>query len=168
MYLVIDRERMVVVCRHPNHNIVAHLSNIQFAHIHTLLFEDSEPDGISSLETVEMLRLYTSLTETVFPGFDRKVLTAKLFDLISRIAPADVNPLLVIAQSNCLPLADKGHYRYNPVGVTPIPLRKEILPPALLPGDKVFVVTQTVVPTYVPVVKSQQTGGETKYPPPWS
>lgn len=168
MYLLIDRERMVVVCRHPNRNILAHLENIQFAHMHSLLFEDSDEDGIGCLETVEMLRLYTALTGTVFPGFNREAMTAKLFALISRIAPVDVNPILVIAQSNAIPFQDKGYYRYNPLSHLPTPVAEPFVPPALLPGEKTITAPVAPARIYVPVVKPQQIGTETKYPPPWS
>jgi hypothetical protein len=168
MYVLIDRDRMIVVCRHPSHDVLVNLEFIQFAHMHSMVFEDSDPGCLEYLSTVEMLRLYTSLTGKVFPGFDRGPLGKELFSLIARIPPVVVNPLLVLSQASSISFGDTGFYQYNPLSHLPTPAKEALAPKALLPGDAPIINSTPIFVAPPPVVKSQQSGGENKYPPPWS
>ncbi len=168
MYMLLDKEQMAILCCHQNRNTLMHLERIEFAHTSTCTFKNDSPESLDHLTTVELLRLYTSLTKRVFPGFDREKMMALIHPLLTRIAPVQVDAMRVIAQSVCIPDSDRGYYKYDPLSIKPIARKEAVVHAPLLPGETVIVAPIATTRSYVPVVAKQQTVGENKYPPPWS
>lgn len=111
MYILIDRERMALIHKHPNPNVLCDLAWIECHQAPYSIFPFDDANELRSYTDMELTTLYRNITG-VDHNLTRPQLMQVLFDLIDRIPESDVNPFEADRQAALIPEGDERRWLY--------------------------------------------------------
>lgn len=176
MFLLIDKQRMVVVHRHESNSVLSNLAYIEMAHCPGSIFEESRRCNWAEFGYTDLSLLYEGLVGIKHSGHMKSILIDLLMRLSLTIEPSQVDAFESILQAKSIKGTDKGNYQYVWGSTKP----KELEDLFEGKGRKGSLTQAMALPLQTPATAPQQpvTAAQTwtpsvpltppKYPPPWA
>jgi hypothetical protein len=121
MHILIDREMMYVLYKHPNMMTLDNIRHIECKQACVIGFYDANETGFGSLTDLELRLLYRNLTGYSFSGYSIPHLRATLAAMLENLPISDINPVEAELQALSIPMDDEGDYKYVRGSATPAP-----------------------------------------------
>lgn len=132
MHLLIDRDRMCVLYKHPNVTVLDCLAHIELQESATVIAEIHEDDEFfGTLTDWELRLLHEHLCGQKYHGYGRDHLIRTVRALCEVLEIANVGITEALTQAQAIPDDDKGFYRFVPGSMTPAPQEELFYPAAL-------------------------------------
>lgn len=132
MYVIVDRENLVFLHKHPRHDIIQDLRHIEVSHWKSITFPVDGSPKMLNFTDLELVLLYQNATgEKLHTGFSRLQLQQLVLDVAKQLPCSDVVPWEVTLQANSIPGDSEGFYRYVKGSTKPAKLEQLFVPPPL-------------------------------------
>lgn len=176
MFLLIDKQRMVVVHRHPNNVALRNIAHIEMGHCPGSIFEETEEANWLQFTHTELMLLYKGMTLVPYTGHAINPLVSILMRLSQTIEPSNIDAFEVMLQANTIKDTDRNFYQYV-FGSNKPKLLEDVFEGAARRGSLTQALAQPLpatVKTYqsppIPAATWQPSTPKEppKYPPPWA
>ena len=112
MFLLVDKQRMVIVHRHESNVTLSKIVHIEMPHCPSCIFEESHEMNWAQFSPLELMLIYEGLTDLKYVGHAIRPLISLLTRLSRTIEPSNIDGFEATLQANAIPFSDKGFYRY--------------------------------------------------------
>lgn len=143
MYILIDREKMFALYKHPNQGTLSNLAHIEVAHSATIILPQDLAEGFDQFTQLELQLLFYNLCGQRYTGYNKSTLIASVITQCKMLTESKLNGFEIGIQANSIDMDNQGFYRYAP-GCSVPNLQQELFVPAAL------VTVAGYVPTYNP------------------
>ena len=145
MYVLLDKEQMVVRYKHPVLRVISDLMHIELAHCSGAAIFIDDHRHLGMFSDLELRILGKNLCGQALPTINRNALVENISTLLKMLPVSNVDPLLVNIQAGLIQSEDSASYQYVPGANQPQKLDGPYLQNALLaPAGFVPVVTSTL------------------------
>ena len=144
MYVLLDKEQMVVRYKHPVLRVISDLMHIELAHCSGAAIFIDDQRHLGMFSDLELRILGKNLCGQALPTINRNALVENISTLLKMLPVSNVDPLLVNIQAGTIQSDDSASYRFVPGANLPQRLEEPYLQTALqAPAGFVPVVTST-------------------------
>lgn len=112
MYILIDRERMVLLHKHSDTEVIANLAWIECHNAPYCIFDIDDASGFRDFTDMELKILYRNITGQDDHSFNRSQTLQIIYDLCARISESDVKPFEVDRQAEYIKEGDERKWLY--------------------------------------------------------
>lgn len=112
MYILIDRERMALLHKHSDPNVLANVAWIECHNAPYAIFPVDDAIGFQTYTDMELKILFRNITGADDHSFSRPQTLQVLFDLCSRIPESDIDPFEVDVQAEFVKEGDERRWLY--------------------------------------------------------
>jgi hypothetical protein len=151
MHLLIDRERLCVLYKHPNLGVLSNIAHIEAAHSPvTIAHYDDYQYGFASLTDWELRVLHEHLCGQKYTGYIRDHLERTIVALCECVPESDIVPHEVLIQAACIPEGDDRYYKYVKGSSFPNPQEDLFAAPALKTPQGIYPAVPITAPEKTP------------------
>lgn len=112
MYILIERERMALLHKHSDPNVLANVAWIECHNAPYSIFPVDDATGFQAYTDMELKILFRNITGADDHSFSRPQVLQVLFDLCSRIPESDIDPFEVDVQAELVKEGDERRWLY--------------------------------------------------------
>jgi hypothetical protein len=112
MYILIDRERMALLHKHSDVDVLANVAWIECHNAPYSIFPVDDTTGFKDFTDMELKILYRNITGQDDHTFSRPQVLQVIYDLCSRISESDINAFEVDRQAEYIKEGDERRWLY--------------------------------------------------------